>query len=180
MYNGRRIRTEETTEVNQEAKEAKEMIFEIITAILCVLALFQPTHDRRVIAFVYALACTAHGIFCVNFEGFWYFFSAGVFDLSIISIVYAYGARTRLTDDLINICVASIALNAYGWVAWYTFQSIFSYQIAMAALYFIAIFSLLRKERANEFGINKWASGVRFFVDKSLAYITGTQKEARS
>lgn len=154
------------------------MIFNIITVILCILAVFQPTHDRRVIALVYALVCASHGIVCANFDGFWYFFTAGVFDLAIISIIYAYGAIARLTDDLINICVASIALNAYGWVTWHNYQPIFSYQTAMAALYFIAIFSLLRKGRANEYGVNKWHSGVRSFIDKSSAYIIGKQKEA--
>lgn len=156
------------------------MIFNILTVILCILAAFQPTHDRRVISLVYALVCASHGIVCDNFEGFWYFFTAGVFDLAIVSIIYAYGARTRLTDDLINICVASIALNAYGWLTWFNFQPILSYQTAMAALYFIAILSLLRKERANEFGISKWNSSVRFFIDKSCFHIKGTQKEARS
>lgn len=152
------------------------MIFNIITVILCVLAVFQPTHDRRVIAIVYALVCASHGIVCDNFEGFWYFFTAGVFDLAIVSIVYAYGARTRLTDDLISISVASIALNAYGWLTWYNFQPIMSYQTAMAALYFIAILSLLRKERANDFGINKWTSGFRCLIDKGCDY----QREAKT
>ncbi len=151
----------------------------VLLVVICILAICQPTWDRFTVAMLYASMCACHWVACTEFVGFWYYFSAGVFDLAIISVIYAYGARIRLTDDFINICVASIALNFYGWLTWFNYQPPTSYNVAMVALYFIAILSLLRKDCANGKQVNKWHSSVRLFIYKSVAYCLPTQKESQ-
>ncbi len=148
--------------------------------VICIFAIFQPNWDRFTVAMTYAAMCAGHAMSCYYFEGFWYYFSAGVFDLAIVSLIYAYGARIRLTDDLINISVASIALNFYGWLTWYLYQPPISYNLAMMALYFIAILSLLRKDCADGKQTRRWNSSVRLFIDKSVAYCCPKQKAAEN
>lgn len=130
------------------------------------------------IAGTYAVLCGGHALACSEFVGFWYYFSAAVFDVAIISIIYAYGARARLTDDLINISVSSVALNLYGWLTWYLYQPPLSYNLTMTALYFIAILSLLRKECANGREPYKWHNSIRLFIDKGVDVCYSKQKEA--
>ncbi len=152
----------------------------VLLVVICILALLQPSWDRFTVAMLYASLCACHLVACTEFVGFWYYFSAGVFDLAVISVIYAYGAKIRLTDDFINISVASIALNFYGWLTWLNYQPPISYNLAMVALYFIAILSLLRKDCADERSSYKWSNRIRLFIDKGVAYCLPTQKEARS
>jgi hypothetical protein len=150
--------------------------------IIAITVIFQPSSDRSIIALIYALSCITHMVVDIHSEldGFWYFFFAGVFDLAAISLIYTFNARTRLTDDLINISTLSIVLNAYGFVTWYNHQPILSYQLTMMALYFIAILSLLRKECANGNQPHRWHNGVRVLIDKGFAVCHSKQKEART
>lgn len=150
----------------------------ILLVIICALAFFQLDFQRRTIAMIYAVLCAVHVMLCVELVGFWYYASAAVFDLAIVSLIYSYGARVRLTDDLINISVASVALNFYGWLTWFNYQPPLSYNLAMTALYFIAILSILRKDCANGNQPYKWGNSIRLCIGKGVDLCYPKQKEA--
>lgn len=151
-----------------------------LLVIICIVAIFQPSWDRFTIAMTYAVLCVGHSLVGVELIGFWYYFSAAVFDLAIISLIYAYGSRVRLTDDLINISALSIVLNFYGWLTWYLYQPPLSYNLTMVALYFIAILSLLRKDCADGHQPYRWHNSIRLFIHKGVSVCYTTKKASRT
>ena len=143
--------------------------------IICILALFQ-SKSKWMVACVFAIVTGLHSITMSSLEGFWYFFSAGVCDALVVGYVARFGKVTKLSDAIMNICVISFFANVYGWILWTNYLPVDSYNLTITALYLIAIFSLLSKERAHDFGHSKQNTGLRLLVCK-LGHICSSIRE---
>jgi len=122
------------------------MIVDLLTIALLFAAIIQPTRKRRMVAMVYAFANFAHGQFLSNLEGISYFGSAALVDLAIISITASLPYVPRLTIEIHKICLASISINAIGWVIWGLYLPVSGYNAAMVVLYAWAFIVLLKQE----------------------------------
>lgn len=121
----------------------------ILTAILVVVAVLQPTEERLAIGGLFAVLSAVHFIVMLNAEGLLYYGSAALCDLIVIlaSVRIKHASRTIIAIQ--HICIASIVLNCVGWVMWMTYMPPHAYNASFIALYAWAIVTLIRKDDAN-------------------------------
>ena len=135
----------------------------LLIAVLIVVAALQPTDERLYTAFLFASLVSLHHIFAYNMEGIAYYGSAALLDMAVIF----FTARLRILSSVIrsiqNICLASIALNAFGWVSWMLYAPPHAYNAAFIALYSLAIITLLKKEKTNADGTDSVGAWLRNF-----------------
>jgi len=136
-------------------------MIDYLVIVIVVAALSQVVSKRRYPACVFAAVTFSHWMWLSGLEGFYYCLSAGVCDVLVIYLICSYSQTSRLADTLIFISLMSIVLNLYGWLLWYYYLPVESYNTSIAALYLIAIISLLWKERAHDNNRDvKWYSRI--------------------
>lgn len=114
-------------------------------------------------------------------EGFLYCFTAAMCDVLVIYLVTSYAKITKVSDVIIAISVVSIILNFDGWLLYAYELPLEAYNYSIAALYLIAILSLLRGDCANDYSGNlKRHSGFRLFADKCRAFCRALSKETQT
>jgi hypothetical protein len=141
-----------------------------ILVVLLVAALFQPGHRRAYCAAV-ALGTGLHDVLLGSLGGEVYFLTAGATDLVILAVLFLLPA-TALGVQLMGMCVIAIALNLYGFIAWFTYQSPDAYHHAFTVFYAIVVLLFLGgdhvlgrhlrgRSRVGIFGYaNRWACRV--------------------
>ena len=154
-------------------------MIDILLLVILFLAFLQPTKHRMLAATTYGGLCAIHNVFSITLEGGAYYISAGFFDLVILAVLCSYGAINKLTDDLISICIASLVINAYGWLIWFNYLPPVSYNIASMALYLIAILVLTQKETSHG-QFHQRHTIVRAIYNKGVAFCRSLQEEARN
>lgn len=133
-------------------------MIELLIIAICILATFQPTRERFLIAWLYALACSTHNYFLGDISGVFYYLSAGAFDFIVLAIICIYAKPKWFSNQIIGISTISLILNFYGWIIYELYLPPTSYNIAFNTLYLYAILILLWKDSAHDFGTNKrWA-----------------------
>ena len=154
------------------------MINALIAAIF-IVALFQPDSERRFPALIFAFFIWLHCVSLSGLEGFWYFFTAGLCDVAIISLIACWAKVSSLSDSLITISILSVVVNFYGWLLWMSYLPVYSYNYSITALYLIAIISLLRGDCANDYARNyqrhRW---LRLLGDKCRVFCLSLPKKA--
>ena len=161
-----------------------------LVIIIIILAFFQSSHDRGVVAVIYAGVCGVHSLLFYEFDnGYclielppkYYYLSAAVCDLAIITTIALVTSflikPTRLADNLMDICLISIALNAFGLVLMWKGLSLEPYSLSYGALYLIAIIALLREDCANGYKSSKRNSRIRLAVRGCVQYCRQVQEE---
>ena len=152
--------------------------------------MFQSNHDRGVVAGIYAAIVGVHSLLFFEFiKGYsiialpykYYYVSAAVCDIVIITaiaLVSTYLVKpTRLADNLMDICLISIPLNAVGPVVALKEMPPEPYNISYGALYLIAILALLREDCANGYKPSKRNSRIRLSVRGCVEYCRQIQEK---
>jgi hypothetical protein len=136
----------------------------ILIFIIGALAILQPTPARQKAALVFAGLTLLHEIVFKNLDGLWYYGSAAFVDMAIISITANLKYTPRLIRDLHRVCLASIILNASGWIMWMLYLSPVSYNVSFIFLYAWSVIVLLRRDRqyAGDNLLDSWADCFRF------------------
>ena len=147
-----------------------------MVVIICVLVFFQSNHDRGVAAAIFAVVCGSHSVLFYDLPGEYYYMSAAVADLAIISGIGAFAKPTRLADNLMDICLISIALNAVGFLTWWQGLPPEPYNLSYVALYLIAILALLREDCANGYQSSKRSSSIRLSIRSCVEYCRQLQE----
>ena len=133
-------------------------MIELLIITICILAIFQPTRERFLIAWLYALACSIHNYFLGDISGVFYYLSAGAFDFIVLAIICVFIRPNWFSNCIIGISIMSLILNFYGWIIYELYLPPTSYNIAFNALYLLAILVFLWKDSAHDTGKNKrWA-----------------------
>lgn len=133
---------------------------------IALLSIFQ-CNDRRMTALVFTLLTLQHDLFFQGLGGLYYFLSAGLTDIIIMVIIAKLRIITKLTMNLLNICLGFILLNSVAWIMWelsLPYENI--YALVAAILYFCAIVSLLSRdgiENGNyrNYRFNEWFNNFR-------------------
>jgi len=130
-----------------------------------------------VAAAIYASVCGAHSVLFFDLPGEYYYLSAAISDLVIIVAIGALAKPTRLADNLMDICLISIALNACGFTIWWKGLPPETYNLSYIALYLIAIRALLREDCANGFKSSKRNSRIRLSIRSCAEYCRQLQEK---
>ena len=156
------------------------MMIDGLLVIICVIAIFQKTKERFNAAMTFAIFCGVHGAIGRYVDAPLYYYSAMVFSVSMLGVFCCLMKPMRLTDNLVDISIISLIINFYGLMIYEAGFLHDTYNIFYAALYLIAILSLLRGDCANEYSSNKWHTFVRTVFDKGLGLCRTLSKEERS
>ena len=130
-------------------RDADDMTDTLVTLsiyLLCILCFLQHTLSRSVVAGVFVFFIMAHEVLAYSLDGLMYYGSSALFDLLIISIITRISTASRLCFQLQLICLASIFINALGWIMWFTYQPPNLYNWCFVALNFYAVYCMIAKE----------------------------------
>ena len=135
------------------------MIVNYLILALGVAALTQPTAARRKVASVFIAATLLHCVIGEYIAGGAYYISAAVLDSAIITITANFKETSQITRDIHRICLASIVLNASGWVMYMLYISPVSYNLFFIFLYLWAIMVLMKRNKryAGDITMDAWA-----------------------
>ena len=105
-----------------------------------------------------------HELFFQGLPGYYYFLSAALIDLLIVETISRLKYTTKLTENLMRLCICFMILNAMAWVMWeYSINYEFAYESISAFLYFCVIVSLLNWDGVEDgnYEINRWGNWFR-------------------
>ena len=124
------------------------ILFQICLIVACVL--IQKSSIRRKVAGVFALTVVSHDIaFHTAFEDpYFYYLSAGILDFIVILYIALMSGFSRLSKDIQEISLISIAFNFIGYLI--VDEQLLAYNLMYVALYGWAIFTLMRGEPLHD------------------------------
>jgi len=154
------------------------MIVSLMILFIAFLAIFQDD-KRRLAALIFALLMLVHEVFCQQLPGYLYFFTAALIDISAMAIIINLKYTTRLTENLVHICMGFILLNTLGWINWEIGIIPEAYVVGAAILYMCVIVSLLNWDGIEDgnYKINRWLNIFRLFDNSCAHHISGLSKE---
>lgn len=131
---------------------------------LVVVAFTQPNAPRLFAAVVFVGVLSLHEAFLADVDGWLYYASAALFDLLIMAFLSGINPVPRMVVSLQRLCLASIVVNALGWVIWFLYFPPWPYDLACAAVYACALYILIRRDRADVGGFTmaSWGTCFRF------------------
>lgn len=142
------------------------LVFFLVT-IIFIAAIFQKSAERRLPAVAFAFFTMLHFLVFSQLEGFGFFFTAGLCDVAIISVIATHAKVSRISDALLNVSVLSVFLNVYGFVLWVNYLPVISSNNSIIALYLITIFYLLSRDSSYEHsGVHQHYRGLRLLAGK--------------
>jgi len=121
----------------------------ILTFIILLIALVQPSEERRFSALLFSCLSLVHYFVFYDFDGLAYYGSAALFDLMVILFTVKLRITSTMICDLHNICIASILLNGIGWVMWMLYMPPYAYNASFVALYVFAVITLIKPDSKN-------------------------------
>lgn len=114
--------------------------------------LLQPSQSRVYTGVVFAGAILLHELFFSESAGLTYHGSAALFYVGIIMLTAAAAPVTRLVLDIHKICLASIMINAGGWLLWFFYFPPEIYNIAYLGLHCWAMYALMQRTKRKDDG----------------------------
>lgn len=144
------------------------MIIEWIIIAIAFLALRQD--ERRFpAALVFAASLLIHDVFLSKLDGLFYYGSAALFDLIVITWLANLRQTSRLTVNLLRLSLVSIVLNFSGWIMWIMYQLPALYNLSYIVLYLCAIIALIKKEGLGDgsYTLDRWVCCFRVHPYKS-------------
>lgn len=135
------------------------MITNYLILALGVAAAAQPTVARRKVAAVFSGAAVLHCTVGEWIDGGAYYISAAVLDLSIIVITANFKETSQITSAIHRICLASIVLNASGWVTYMLYVPPTGYNLSFIFLHLWSIIILMKRNRryGGDNTMDRWA-----------------------
>jgi len=125
-----------------------------------IMTLFlQPSQSRLYTGAVFAGILLLHELFFSASTDLMYYGMASLFYVGIIMLTAVAAPVTKLVLDIHKICLASIFINALGWVLWFFYFPPAIYNIAYIGLHCWAIYALMQRNRRKEDGFRTdWGS----------------------
>jgi hypothetical protein len=115
------------------------MIINYLILALGVAALTQPTAARQKVAGVLTVATLLHCVMGEYVGGSAYYLSAAILDSTVITITANFKETSQITRSIHRICLASIVLNAAGWVTYMLYVPPAGYNLSFIFLYLLGL-----------------------------------------
>jgi hypothetical protein len=109
---------------------------------LCFVPFFQPTHHRRQVAALYALAVGAMELGGPYLGDYAYYLTGGALDALVIALI-ARMAYSNFGAAIQYISLASLFTNALGFLTWFNYMEPTAYNHSFIAVYAVALFILV-------------------------------------
>ena len=109
---------------------------------LCFVPFFQPTHHRRQVAALYALAVGAMELGGPYLGDYAYYLTGGALDALVIVLV-AQMAYSSFGAAVQYISLASLFTNALGFLTWFNYMEPTAYNHSFITVYAVALFILV-------------------------------------
>lgn len=148
--------------------------------VITVLACLQPSAERREVACAYALVNMGHFLLISWWiSDFWYYVSAGIADVVIMSIIVHMHKIPEIGLLLLRACLLELMVNAFGWVLWWRYAPPDAYNALYQCVQIWIVFILMKKGEADEWGgftVGNWRDFVRLVVSPGYASIQGRDR----
>ena len=132
---------------------------------------------RFIAALIVTLSAAFHDLIFNSSEGYFYFVSAALFDVVVVSILANFYKITSLVLNVIKYCRISFFINLAGWGVYEAFDQPVFYAAASFILYFYLILILTRSDDEYDTGRLRLASWASVFRINGLAII-GRREES--
>lgn len=110
-------------------------------------------------SFLFVMVATLFQKLCSNLDGSIYFFLAAFCDFAVVGILYRFGT-SRKSLDMMLISIVSMLINLMGWFLWFFYRPLDIYAATFTMLYYVAIFTILKKDSDD-------AGGIAVHIDNS-------------
>ena len=131
-------------------------MIEYLIIVLCVLVLIQPTWQRTRIAGLYSGLCLGFMVIEPQLNNMLYYVLPACFDLLVIIYIFKRANQTKFTDMMITVSALSLLVNFFGWVLYDRGMEPDSFIQVFHVVYFLAIYTFLGKEKADESNTDNW------------------------
>ena len=120
------------------------------------------------LAFCYVVVNIAHLLLVSKDNAEWYFLSASLFDMLVLTIV----SRINIpqTDSIQMLCIMSVIVNGAGWLLWDNEIDLTAYAAVQIAIYLYAIFILTSRDKSDVGDHSEYGNGV-VFLGNSAAVV---------
>lgn len=131
-------------------------MIEYLIVILCILSLTQPTWQRTRIAVLYSGLCAVFMAIEPRLGDMMYYVLPAFFDLAVIIYIFNRANQNRFTDMMIAVSSLSLLVNFFGWILYDRGMEPDLFIQVFHVVYFLAIYTLLGKEKADESNDTDW------------------------
>ena len=140
------------------------MITTILLLALFLTVFLQPNAGRLMAACIFSGVTLVYDGISGGLDGAEYYIGASLADLIMIIMLSGINPLPRLAMRLQYLCMASIALNFLGWMAWFLYFPPTVYDGAFVVLYAVALYVLLKKDKCDVGGytVSSWFTRFRF------------------
>ncbi len=133
----------------------------MIYAALIMALVIRPRLD----AFTFVFVSVMHLVVSERFSDPYYYLSAALFDLFVISFFASMDMVTAKTLQLQTLSVISLIVNFIGWIMWTMYIDPMIYNATFSALYLTALIIILQKDDgANGIGNNRLYARIHRFI----------------
>ncbi|MCK5606573.1 hypothetical protein KAR91_32025 [Candidatus Pacearchaeota archaeon] len=138
----------------------------IVSALIFIIVILSVLQDnkRLMTSLIYSFLTLCHELFFKELDGYLYFLTCALIDVSIISIIARLKYRTKLTANLIIISTCFIFLNSLSWVLWEnSINYEFAYEPIAAILYLCVVVSMLNWDGVEDgnYKFSDWLRSLR-------------------
>lgn len=152
-------------------------ILQLQLGIVLILAMIQPTDERRYAGLVFAVIAGLHYLLSYSTEGWGYYFSAATADAVVVMLTIRLKILSPVISTIHTICYVSILMNFIGWIMWMSHMPHYAYNAAFLLIYGWAIINLSRKEQTND-GAAAMGMGHHYVFSSARTSNHSDQKQA--
>lgn len=142
------------------------MIISVFMMLIAASCLIQPNPPRLFAAIVFSGLIIVHDLYFAAADGLKYYGSAALTALAIMTIISGISPPPPMVVKLQLVCIASIVINAVGWVMWLTYFPPLAYNNLMVIFYITALLVLTKRDDQDVggFTVDGWLSCFRLNI----------------
>lgn len=120
-----------------------------LVALIALASAMQPNSQRLFVGLVYSGLLVVNDLLLFNEAGLLYYYGSAVFDVATIIIISRVAKVSSMALTIQKICLASIAVNFFGWVMWMLYMPPVMYNSLFAVLYVCALLTLITRNKSD-------------------------------
>jgi len=129
-----------------------QYIMVLLEILILITLYFQPSESRLYTGAVFLLMLVLHEVIFSASDGLVYYGTSALCYLGIMFFTAPAVNVTKLVLDIHKICLMSIVVNAFGWVAWLAYLPPNLYNFASIVLHICGVWALLQRTRKEDHG----------------------------
>ena len=146
------------------SQDLLDMVLQWTLVGLLAVTFLQPNAPRFFGALIFTGLIVGHQVLLSDLDGLAYYGSAAIFDLLFMLFTSNMNPVPDMVFKLYKVCIASIVVNALGWMLWVMYWPHLIYNCAFLAIYGWAFAVLIRRDKADVGGFagSSWRACFRY------------------